>query len=163
MSPNRFLPHVLVLPEDDANRELVLGFLLDSSLSFRSIDLLGVAGGWIKVLDSFESNEIAGMRKYQKRFIVLVFDFDNDASRLSIAAKRIPEDLVSRVFILGSMRDPESLKRSGLGNFEEIGLALAKDCRENTDTLWGHELLRHNSTELARLRERVRPILFPAH
>jgi hypothetical protein len=150
-----------VLPEDDANRELVVGFLLDSSLSRGAIDFLEVAGGWIKLLDRFESYEIAGMRKYQKRFMVLLFDFDNDPNRVDIARKRIPDDLTDRVFVVGSLSDPESLKRAGLGNFEEIGLALAKDCREETDETWSHELLMHNSTELARLRTHVRPILFP--
>jgi hypothetical protein len=37
---------------------------------------------------------------------------------------------------------------------------LAKDCREETDTTWGHRLLRHNAGELDRLRKYVRPILF---
>jgi hypothetical protein len=160
MSPNRFLPHVLVLPEDDANRELVVGFLLDSSLS-RQIDCLEIAGGWIKVLDRFESYEIAGMMKYQNRFMVLLFDFDNDPSRLELAKNKIPTDMLDRVFIIGSLSDPESLKRAGLGKFEEIGLALARDCREGTNRVWNHDLLRHNAAELARLRTHVRPILFP--
>jgi hypothetical protein len=161
MSPNRFKPHVLVLPEDDANRELVVGFLLDYSLSRQTIDFLEVAGGWIKVLDRFESYEVPGMRKYPERFMVLLFDFDDDVNRLGIAKARIPEDLAERVFILGSLRDPESLRRAGLGNPEEIGLALAKDCRERTEEVWSHTLLRHNAGELARLRDQVRPILFP--
>lgn len=29
MSVNRYQPHVLVLPEDDANRQLANGFVLD--------------------------------------------------------------------------------------------------------------------------------------
>jgi hypothetical protein len=29
MSVNKYHPHVLVLPEDDANRQLANGFLLD--------------------------------------------------------------------------------------------------------------------------------------
>lgn len=160
MSLNRFLPHVMVLPEDDANRELVVGFLLHSSLS-RQMDCLNIAGGWIKVLDRFQSYEIAGMRKYPNRFMVLLFDFDNTPNRIDLAKSKIPLDLIDRVFVLGSMSDPESLKRTGLGNFEEIGLALAKDCREGTDTVWNHDLLRHNAAELARLRAYVRPILFP--
>jgi hypothetical protein len=151
----------MVLPEDDANRELVLGFLLDSSLSRRAIDFLEVAGGWIKVLDNFEYNEIADMRKFQKRHMILLIDYDNDISRLEIAKDRIPNDLRDRVFILGCLSDPESLKRAGLGKLEEIGLALANDCRKDTYELWGHDLLRHNAPELARLRQQVRPIIFP--
>jgi hypothetical protein len=37
---------------------------------------------------------------------------------------------------------------------------MAQDCREETDKIWGHALLKHNAAELARLREQVRPILF---
>jgi hypothetical protein len=37
---------------------------------------------------------------------------------------------------------------------------MAQDCRDETGTIWGHELLRHNAGELARLRDHVRPILF---
>ena len=160
MTPNRFLPHVLILPEDDANRELVVGFLLDISLSRYTIDFLEVAGGWVKVLDRFESYEVSGMRKYPKRFMILLLDFDNDAKRLGLAKGRIPQDLAERVFILGSLSDPESLRRAGLGKPEEIGLALAKDCREGKNVVWGHALLRHNAGEVERLREHVRPILF---
>jgi len=65
-----------------------------------------------------------------------------------------------RVYILGALNEPEDLKNAGLGSYEEIGLAMAQDCREETDKTWGHRLLKHNATELDRLRERVRPILF---
>ena len=40
MSVNKYLPHVLVLPEDDANRQLANGFLLDPNLLDRRIQLL---------------------------------------------------------------------------------------------------------------------------
>ena len=63
------------------------------------------------------------------------------------------------MFILSVLTEPEELKGS-LGSYETIGTAMAKDCREGTDTTWGHALLRHNAGELVRLRERVRPILF---
>ena len=46
------------------------------------------------------------------------------------------------------------------GDYDTIGSALAKDCRDETDTIWNHNLLRHNASELDRLREHVRPILF---
>jgi hypothetical protein len=55
--------------------------------------------------------------------------------------------------------EPEELKAT-LGSYETIGMALAQDCREGTDT-WGHALLKHNTAEIERLREHVRPILFP--
>jgi len=74
----------------------------------------------------------------------------------------IPEHLTERVFILGAWNDPEALKRADLGDYETIGRAMAQDCREETKAIWGHDCLRHNASELDRLREHVRPILFPS-
>ena len=54
MGVNKALPHVHVLPEDDANRQLALGFFLEISPQRSSqIKILPVAGGWTKVRDSF--------------------------------------------------------------------------------------------------------------
>ena len=45
MSVNRHKPHLLVLPEDDANRQLARGFELE--LSTRQFQVLQPAGGWL--------------------------------------------------------------------------------------------------------------------
>ena len=63
----------------------------------------------------------------------------------------VPEDLKSRVFLLGVRSEPEALKQAGLGKLEDIGRLLAKDCREGTRNTWGHALLQHNARELNRL------------
>jgi hypothetical protein len=163
MSVNKYGPHVLVLPEDDANRQLANGFLLDHALSTRSVQVLGEAGGWNKVIDCFLSDHVAGMERYPKRHMVLLIDFDGDQERLSRVKEMIPGRLAERVYVLGALNEPEDLKRAGLGSsFEPIGSAMAKDCREGTDSIWSHNLLRHNKDELDRLRELVRPILFPS-
>lgn len=52
--------------------------------------------------------------------------------------------------------------KADLGNYEAIGLKMARDCREETNATGGHRLLQHNSSELDRLRVKVRPILFPS-
>jgi hypothetical protein len=163
MSVNRRQSHVLVLPEDDANRQLAIGFLLDQYLLNGQIRVLREAGGWIKVLQRFKKDQVAGMNLYSGRFMVLLIDFDDDQTRLTRAKAEIPDALTERVFILGASSEAEALKQAGLGSYEKIGLAMAKDCREGTDTIWGHELLRHNVSEIERLREQVRPILFPAN
>ena len=161
MASDKYHPHVLVLPEDEADRQLANGFVLDQSLSTRRIQILQEAGGWTRVLDQFESDHVVGMERWPLRFMVLLIDFDGHVDRLAQAKSRIPANLVDRVFILGSLTNPEDLKRR-LGNtFEEIGKALANDCREDTEHLWGHDLLRHNAEELNRLRQSVRPFLFP--
>ena len=91
--------------------------------------------------------------------MVLLIDFDGDVARLQYVRDRIPEHLTDRVYVLGALNEPEDLK-AALGSYETIGLAMARDCREETETTWGHALLRHNASELTRLREHVRPILF---
>ena len=79
---------------------------------------------------------------------------------LDLALEFVPEHLRDRVFILGVWTEPEDL-RTKLGRpYEKIGEDLAAACHENADGDWGHGLLQHNASELARLRERVRPILF---
>ncbi len=162
MSCNRYLPHVFVLPEDDANRQIANGFLLDQTLSPRSIQVLEEAGGWHEVINRFLSDHVAGLQRYPDRSMVLLIDFDGDADRLSGIKARIPEHLTERVYVLGALNEPEDLKNAGLGGYETIGMAMAQDCREETDKTWGHRLLRHNAGELERLRERLRPILFPS-
>ena len=160
MSVNRHRPHVFVLPEDDANRQLANGFVLDPSLRFpRQVFVLQAAGGWTQVLERFLSDELSDMRNSPDRYMVLLLDFDNNDERLDIARQRIPADVSERVFIVGVLSEPEAL-RAALGPYEEIGSALARDCRDGSDETWGHQLLQHNSTELARLRRHVRPILF---
>jgi hypothetical protein len=162
MAVNKYQPYVMVLPEDDANARLATGFQLRlDPAQLRQMDVLPVAAGWIKVLDLFESVHVAEMDRSNHRFMVLLIDFDRKENRLQVAKARIPARLAERVFVLGALDEPEDLRRV-LGSYESIGLATAKDCREGTDTTWGHELLRHNASELGRLNDRVRPILFPA-
>jgi hypothetical protein len=161
MKVNKYLPHLLVLPEDDANRQLANGFLLDPSLSDQNIDVLDVAGGWRKVLETFRSQHIREMDVYRNRFMVLLIDFDGQRERLGMAKADVPPHLNDRVFILGVLTEPERL-RASLGTYETIGRAVAKDCHHGTDATWDHPLLQHNASEVERLRRHVRPILFPS-
>jgi hypothetical protein len=163
MSVNRHQPHVLVLPEDDANRQLANGFRLDPYLLNWKIQVLEEAGGWTKVLERFKKDQLVGMNRYPARLMILLIDFDDHSERLAEAKAEIPDQLAERVFVLGALTEPEGLKQAGLGSPEQIGLGLAKDCREGTETLWQHPLLRHNDPELKRLLQHVRPILFPSN
>jgi hypothetical protein len=159
MMVNKNRPHVLVLPEDDADRQLANGFHLEVG-SIRQMQVLQVAGGWRNVLARFKSNHESDLRRYSHRYMVLLIDFDNQEDRLNIARNAIPDDLKDRVFVLGAQGEPEDLRRAGLGSPETIGKALARDCREETNETWGHDLLKHNANELDRLREQIGQILF---
>ena len=157
---NSYKPHVLVLPEDDANRELADGFHLEVDwFRQRQMQVLRVAHGWRRVLDLFKSVHVIEMDRNPKRFMVLLIDFDDQPERLDLVKADIPPALADRVFVLGAKSAPEDLKAT-LGSYETIGKALADDCRNDTYTTWADNLLQHNASELARLREHVRPILF---
>jgi hypothetical protein len=100
------------------------------------------------------------MDRYTDRHMVLLIDFDGEEGRLNHAMERIPERSRGRVFSLGSWTEPEALKSAGLGSYEAIGGRMANACREGPDATWGPDLLRHNESEIGRLRQHVRPILF---
>lgn len=152
---------MLVLPEDGADRELANGFHLSVDFTRqRQMQVLPVAGGRNEVLERFNSEHVEAMVRYADRFMILLMDFDGEEDWVENAKARIPEYLAERVFILGPLLEPEDLKRANLGAYEEIGAKLADECRRDTDTTWNHPLLRHNTRELDRLREHVRPILF---
>ena len=161
MSVNAYEPHVFVLPEDDANRQLADGFHLEVDwFRQKQMQVLRVARGWRRVLELFKSEHAAEMDRNPNRFMVLLIDLDRKHDRLDVVKAEIPTGLADRVFVLGAWHEPEDLRKAKLGSYEAIGSALAKDCREETDSTWGHPLLQHNASELDRLREHVRPILF---
>jgi len=163
MSPNPYLPHVVVLPEDDADSDVANGFWLQVEWNRqRQMQVLPVAGGWEKVLDRFKSDHVKKMERYPARFMVLLIDFDDKKDRLDHAKRAIPPHLADRVFVLGALSEPEALKPD-LGVYEKIGSDMAKDCREGTDKIWRHPFLRHNASELDRLRGHIRPMLFPSN
>lgn len=168
MRVNKFVEHILVLPEDDANRQIVNGFILNLNVNESAIQVLPIANGWKKVVDKFKNDHVSEMEKFPKRMIVLIIDFDDYKepdglsyeNRLSYVRSQIPNNLQERVFILGSRTAPEELKSEMKLSFESIGESLAKDCAENTNRTWGHNLLKHNEEELKRMILLVKPFLF---
>ncbi|WGV25647.1 hypothetical protein [Halotia branconii] len=160
MGINKYQPHVFVLPEDDANRQIANRFILNPNLNSRAIQVLPEARGWENAVEIFTNDYAVTMRQYPHRMIVLLIDFDEDEGRLSYVQNQIPEDLNHRVFIIGVLSEPEKLKTDIRKNFESIGEALATDCSNNTNKLWEHNLLKHNKTELERMILSVKPFLF---
>jgi len=68
---NKYRPHVLVLPEDDANRQIANGFLLWPSLKDQNIQILPSAGGWTAVRDKLHTL-LPDISKYPDRIMVLL-------------------------------------------------------------------------------------------
>ncbi len=157
---NKYRPHILVIPEDDANQQILNGFLLEPSLDVRAIFVMRPAGGWTKVTDKFKTDYVSQMRSCTYRSVLLVIDFGEHEDRLNSVKNEIPEDLTDRVFILGVLSEPQRLSSDTHLHFEAIGQALAQDCCNNTNILWGHDLLKHNKTELQRMVTFVKPFLF---
>lgn len=159
MSTNKYKPHLLILPEDDANRQLANGFAMEVR-DERQIQVLPEAGGWISVCEKFTADHIKGLHNYPERNLVLLVDFDGSADRPGKIGEWIPVDLKDRVFLLGVETEPEDLKKTLPGSLEDIGRMLGKDCREAGNDVWGHDLLRRNQQELRRLEQAVREFLF---
>ncbi|GHU08787.1 hypothetical protein FACS1894158_18220 [Betaproteobacteria bacterium] len=160
MSVNKHKPHVCVIPEDDATRQLANGFGLHPSLDINRFDLRPFTGGWLK---TFDDSYIKDLRNYSARHLILLIDFDNrDVNeRLTHLKKMFPPDIQERVYILGVYSEAEDLKREFKKPFEEIGKILAEDCANGVTNSWGKELLKHNEHELDRLIASVKPFLFP--
>lgn len=159
MSVNKYRPHILVLPEDDADRQIANGFTLEPTLNQRNISILRPSGGWARVVEDFSDN-IRDMNMLPSRILVLLIDFDEKVERLENIQKNIPNELCDRVFVLGVWSNPEKLRQSLGKNLEDIGKLLAQDCYNAKKGLWEHELLKHNEKELDRMIALVKPILF---
>lgn len=160
---NRHKQHILVLPEDDANRQLANGFVLNIHVHSNQIHLLQPARGWTHVRDDFSSTHIEEMRRYENRLMVLLIDFDDDfVRRLQTMKEAIPDDLADRVFVLGVRTEPEALKQDRSSSYERIGQTMAEDCCSESYEIWKHDLLSHNEAELVRLRKVAGAWLFIA-
>jgi len=157
MGVDKFKPHIFVIPEDDANRAMAIGFRLRMD-HMRQMHIAGCAGGWSKALDLLTSEYVNAMERNANTFVVLLIDLDGDIDRTVNARALIPRTFVDRTFILSTLTKPEHLKPD-LGSFETIGSKLAEDCRNGVDTTAQHGLLHHNLEELGRLRQYVLPFL----
>jgi hypothetical protein len=161
VSVNKYKPHVWVIPEDDADRQLVNGFVLQHSVDDRQIGINPPAGGWGRVLDVFEQEFVQYLRNFKAGHVLMLIDFDERGEdRRSRCEERIPDDLKSRVFLIGTSDTPEDLRQALGLSLEEIGTALADDCVRDVPGHWEHPHLAHNIPELRRMTPLVRPILF---
>jgi hypothetical protein len=158
MAVNRFRPHLLVLPEDDATRSLAIGF---SDMSVGQMQVLPPVRGWSHVLESFEQDYISYLSKYQDGHMVLLIDFDDDyPNRLADFQARIPATVADRVYVLGALTEAETLTRTIGKKLGPVGSLLAKECKEGAEVIWNIPQLQHNAAERARLAAQVQPFLF---
>jgi hypothetical protein len=126
----------------------------------RQVQILPVAGGWHRVLTVFKDDHAAAMRANAHTHVVLLIDYDNSPTRLEDIREKIAADVQDRVFVVGSLDNPEALKTAFGESLEHIGRKMAQDCRDGTTHAFGHQHLRHNDVELIRLRASVCTWLF---
>jgi hypothetical protein len=121
MSINKYKPHIYVIPEDDANRQILNGFLQHPAVAYRTVHDTGLAKGWPNVLVKFQTELLPLIRKFPHGHVVMLIDFDEDQGRRRQFEMEIPEDVKSRVFVLGSRDEPETLRNALKLKFEDIG------------------------------------------
>jgi hypothetical protein len=162
VSVNKYKPHVFVIPEDDADRQIADGFVLHPRVAARQVQVVEPAGGWIPVLETFKKEYIPHLNKYNGAHVVMLIDFDGKPEeRRKIFEAEIPETLRTRVFVIGPHETPESLRQSlGKGGYEDIGRSLADDCDGDNLDVWTHAELQHNDDERLRLVGSVKTFLF---
>lgn len=162
---NKYQPHVVIWIEDDANRNMVNGFLNAIEVTRNQANPLSKTrqngqAGWKKTATEFINNCNQELHKLPFRYMLLVIDFDQDDSRRNWISQQISDAVRDRTFILGVWQEPEDLKKLAQLSFESIGEQLAKECANNQYNLWQHHLLQHNAQELHRLTTTIKPFLF---
>ena len=173
MSTNK--REIIVISEDDANRQIANGFKVYEKVKFRNIYVFPESvigkGGWEKVIKWFFDTQISGMYSNPNRVAIFVVDFDKKKGyeddkeyHKECVKRKTPIDLENRIFVLGSLDEPEEIVKGLKGTKKErwntLGENLAKDCDKDTNDFWQHKQLRHNLPELKRMRSIVKPIIF---
>ena len=155
---NRYRPHLLVLPEDEATRSLAVGF---NDQATGQLQVLNPAGGWPHVLQIFQDKYVAHMNQFSNAHIVLLIDFDDDQpNRFAQFQGVIPAPVAARVYVLGARTEAEVLRNETRSKYGVLGSSLAKECRSGVYSLWACPQLQDNQVELARLVANVKPFLF---
>jgi len=152
---NKYSPHLVVIPEDDANRQMIGGFRNHHGVDNRRIHVEPVAGGWRVALSKVRSDHEQEMLKYSNRYLLLLIDFDEREDRFALAKEFIPEELSDRVFIMGCRSEPENVRRETRMSIEELGEALANACFSGTTGAWSHPFLAHNLEQLELMKKSI--------
>lgn len=159
---NKYRPHVLIIPEDDANRQLANGFVLHHAIATRAVGGTIPAKGWTNVLSVFADEYVAYLRSYKHAYVILLLDFDRDDDRRTKCEQAVPADIKARVFLFGSRDEPEAVRRDVPESLEAIGTRLAEECYRESYELWTGRHFDHNDTERQKLSATVKSILFQA-
>lgn len=81
MSVNKYLQNVLVLPEDDAMRQIANGFLLHPDVRLNKVQITPLARGWLHAQDAIANTYGATLTKHPQTHLVVLIDFDGHEDR----------------------------------------------------------------------------------
>ena len=165
MAVNNYDRHLLIIPEDDAYRDIANGFVGHFAVADKKIRVEKPAGGWLKLRQSFTQDHEKGLRQYPKRHVLMLLDLDGSPNRAQEFTNAISKDIRERVFLLCCRNEAENVKKElGYGHFEPIGQQMAQSCYDNArdapESPWTCGQLRQNEGELRRLAEAVCSFLF---
>jgi hypothetical protein len=108
MGINKYKSHILVLPEDRRNVEILNGFIKNPDINIRAIQVLPEAGGWCRVIEEFTDDLVPEMHAYPLMNVLLTIDFDNCfPDRFKYVQDSVPAGLKDRVFVLGVLSERE--------------------------------------------------------
>ena len=135
MANNRYPWHLRIFVEDDANLQIVNGFLetfFHHNVP-RCVRVLPPCGGWHATLNAAQK---ACVVRRPNQNILAVIDFDGDSKRIATAT----ESQSANYYVVGSRDEPERLRQylQQPGFFSNLGdrLACEYDCKDSS--IWAH-------------------------
>jgi hypothetical protein len=160
VSYNKFNDHIVVLPEDDAIRQIAVEFQRSVGIRDRFVTVEMPLGGWEKVRDRFATEWKRRLNASPKLRIVMLVDFDRDMDRRLGFEEVIGESLRNRAFVIGWPDNAEALRVSLNKSLGLIGKDAAESCVSNNPDFWQHERLRNNVDTVKQIRSEVQAFLF---
>jgi hypothetical protein len=111
MTMKRYVEHVYVIPEDDADRQIAVGFVDNHRVRDARVQVMPVAGGWRNVLQTFRDEYVQKLPYYPRAHAVMLIDFDGcfEQRRAEFESANLAE-IKPRVFVVGPKDTPEILK-----------------------------------------------------
>ncbi len=160
---NKYQFALLVVPEDQANKDLVIGARDSQPNTIQNkIRIEPVPGGRDEVWTATIHDYLPRLERYERWHLVLVIDHDADVPKIQQHFDElIPQSLKSRVWVLGCRSEPESC-RSRLGRpgpLRELGSELFNSCMTQLSPLWDHNELNHNKAQLESLRKTLQNLI----
>lgn len=156
---NKFKPHLFIVPEDDADRQIAVGFQMHLEANGR-MQIVDVAGGWLKVVNVIKDEYVPLLNNNPNTHVLGIIDCDKDADRIAEQLKTFPAGIRNRIFLLGVNENPQEFKRSTKMHFAQIGEKLADECYKDELDLWNHEMLSYSSIEALRAKNALRELVF---